>query len=428
LDRVTSMLWRLGPAAPFGTWAYAHNERGQRLTSTDITGRAAAYTYDSAARLATESISGDPRGAGLNGGLSYVLDAVGNRTSRTSTVAALGAQSFTYNANDEISGDTFDANGNTTASGGHTYAYDFENRLVSNDTGAVTIAYDCDGNRVAKTVGGVTTRYLVDDLNPTGYLQVFEEVVGGTVQTRYTYGDRIVSQTRDVSTMPATSYYGFDAHENITFLTDATGTVTASYDYDAWGNLVASTGSTPNSRFYAGEELDADLGLINLRARQYRPDVGRFLTIDPVLGTLQNPISLNTHLYANGDSVNLVDPHGTMAMVERGLLVPFQERLVQIAAVGLAAALCGYYHAISALDPGIEVPFCRASDLTKKRRRYWDDWFRNQEQLPVPNGRCWPEFIACMAFCDPDSPDAYVGWHRLTCLEQFKACVRNGGG
>ena len=42
----------------------------------------------------------------------------------------------------------------------------------------MTIAYDCDGNRVAKTVGGVTTRYLVDDLNPTGYLQVLEEVVG----------------------------------------------------------------------------------------------------------------------------------------------------------------------------------------------------------------------------------------------------------
>ena len=57
----------------------------------------------------------------------------------TSALAALGAQAFSYNANDEIGGDTFDANGNTTASGGHTFAYDFENRLVSKDGDAVTV-------------------------------------------------------------------------------------------------------------------------------------------------------------------------------------------------------------------------------------------------------------------------------------------------
>ncbi len=61
LDRVTSMLWRQGTAAPaFGSWSYAFNLRGQRLSSMDITGRAATYTYDSAARLATETITRRP--------------------------------------------------------------------------------------------------------------------------------------------------------------------------------------------------------------------------------------------------------------------------------------------------------------------------------------------------------------------------------
>ena len=32
LDRVTSMLWRQGTSPAFGSWAYMHNERGQRLT------------------------------------------------------------------------------------------------------------------------------------------------------------------------------------------------------------------------------------------------------------------------------------------------------------------------------------------------------------------------------------------------------------
>ena len=65
--------------------------------------------------------------------------------------------------------------------------------------GAVSIVYDGDGNRVAKTVGGVMTRYLVDDLNPTGYAQVIEETVGGVVEREYTYGLQRISQNQIIS-------------------------------------------------------------------------------------------------------------------------------------------------------------------------------------------------------------------------------------
>jgi RHS repeat-associated protein len=316
LDRVTSMLWRQGTSPAFASWGYTHNNRGQRLSATDVTGRSAAYGYDAASRLTGETITGDPRGATFNGALSYVIDDAGNLLSRTSSLAAIAAATYSYNANDELASDTYDPNGNTTSADGHTYAYDFEDRLVSKDGGAVTITYDCDGNRVAKTVGGVTTRYLVDDLNPTAYLQALEEVVGGAVQTRYTYGTSLVSQTRSVSTTPATSYYGYDAHGNITFLTDATGAVTDSYDYGAWGILVASTGSTVNTRLFAGEELDPELGLINMRARQYMAAAGRFSTLDPWQGEARLPVSLNRYLYANGDPVNLLDPSGRSVAVE----------------------------------------------------------------------------------------------------------------
>jgi hypothetical protein len=162
------------------------------LSATDITGRSAAYGYDVAARLASETITSDPRGASFNGALSYVLDGAGNRLSRTSTLATIASATHTFDANDQLTSDIYDANGNTTSSGGDTFAYDFENRLISKNNGAVTVLYDCDGNRVAKTVGGVTTQYLVDDLNPTGYLQVLEEVSGGAVQTRYTYGTNLL--------------------------------------------------------------------------------------------------------------------------------------------------------------------------------------------------------------------------------------------
>ncbi len=51
--------------------------------------------------------------------------------------------------------------------------------------GAVTMVYDGDGNLVAETVGGVTTKYLVDTLNPTGYAQVMDELVSGSVTRTY---------------------------------------------------------------------------------------------------------------------------------------------------------------------------------------------------------------------------------------------------
>ena len=340
LDRVLSMAWKKGAAPAFASWAYSYSPRGQRLTSTELTGREATYGYDTASRLTSETITSDPSGATGNGALTYSIDPVGNRLTRASTLAALGAQSFGYDANDELTTDSYDANGNTTSSGGHTYGYDFENRLVSKDSGAVTVLYDGDGNRVAKTAGGVTTKYLVDDLNPTGYLQVMDEVSGGAVQVRYTFGNMLVSQTRNPSTSPATSFYGYDAHGNITFLTDAGGTVTSSYAYDAWGSLVGSTGAFDNSRLYDGEDFDPDLGLINLRARQYKPGTGRFLTIDPITAASHT----SPFIYADADPVNRDDHSGLMALefggvLTRDLQLIAQEEAFVLKAIGTTAGI-----------------------------------------------------------------------------------------
>jgi YD repeat-containing protein len=120
-------------------------------------------------------------------------------------------------------------------SNGHTYTYDLENRLVGVDNGAVTYVYDGDGNRVAKTAGGVTTRYLVDDRNPTGYAQVLEEIVGGAVARSYTYGLDLISQRQQIGGAWATSFYGYDGHGSVRFLTDAGGLITDQYDCDAFG-------------------------------------------------------------------------------------------------------------------------------------------------------------------------------------------------
>jgi RHS repeat-associated protein len=119
-DRTTNLnVTGPGPTT-IATYTQTFGFSGHKLTANELSGRSASYSYDNIYRLLTENIASDPTPAN-NGLLTYTLDPVGNRSSLTSTLAALSAQSFTYDAADRISGDTFDANGNTLTSGGVTY-------------------------------------------------------------------------------------------------------------------------------------------------------------------------------------------------------------------------------------------------------------------------------------------------------------------
>lgn len=123
--------------------------------------------------------------------------------------------------------ETYDANGNTLTTGNRTFTYDFEKNHVKSMNGTtVTLQYDGDGNRVAKTVGGATTRYVVDELNPTGYAQVVEETAGTAVQRTYTYGHQRISQNQVINSTWTPTFYGYDGFGNARTLTNATGAAT----------------------------------------------------------------------------------------------------------------------------------------------------------------------------------------------------------
>ena len=96
------------------------------------------------------------------------------------------------------------------------------------------------------------------------------------------------------------------------YLTDAAGAVTDTYTYDAFGNLIARTGTTPNDYLYAGEQFDANLGFYYLRARYYDPSTGRFQTMDTFEGNTHDPQRLHKYNYCQNNPINLVDPSGHM--------------------------------------------------------------------------------------------------------------------
>ena len=126
-----------------------------------------------------------------------------------------------------------------------------------------------------------------------------------TVLATYTYGNDLISSTKyDV---PNTIYYNYDGLGSVRQLTDDTETVVAEYTYDAFGNLIASTGTADNTYGFTGEQQfnEAD-NLVFLRARYYDSRIGRFISRDPI-GTKGG---INLYGYVGNNSTNYIDPKG----------------------------------------------------------------------------------------------------------------------
>ncbi len=190
----------------------------------------------------------------------------------------------------------YDNNGNTLSRtdgvSANTYAYDFQNRLSAAEIqlgdlpGPVSYTYDADGIRNSKTAGGITTSYLTDKNRPFAQVLVEDDDAD---QVSYDYGDDLLSMKRTTGT----SYYHYDGMMSARALTDAAAVATDTYAYDAFGNLLASTGATANAYRYTGEQFDGNVGNYDLRARYYDQAVGRFTTTDPFGGGVSDPVSLH---------------------------------------------------------------------------------------------------------------------------------------
>ena len=400
LNRLTEL-----STPPVADYKYTLGLTGIRTNATEQNGRTLQWNYDDIYRLTKETITDDPaNNGGNNGYASYTLDPVGNRTSANSTFSSLSPGFGTYNANDEVSSESYDLNRNTTrTANGNQYTYDSENHMLSmaNGTTSVTMVYDAFGNRVSKTVNGVKTQYLVeDDVNPTGYPQVVDEIVNGAVTRQYAYGlQRISENLSPVVTGNSTwtpSFYNYDGFGSVRQLTNSAGVVTDEYEYDAFGNSFTKVGTTPNNYLYRGEQFDSDLGLYYLRARYYNPATGRFLSRDPgKSGTtapdatrndlnsdakqevsfylfggpastpvssvpvssategclssslsdedIRNPQAQHKYNYANSDPINRIDPSGRDSLIEFSLEesdIPEEEEGLEAGKCAVVKNLC----------------------------------------------------------------------------------------
>lgn len=168
------------------------------------------------------------------------------------------------------------------------------------------------------------------------------------------------------------------------------------YEYDAFGNLLNKTGTTPNEMLYRGEQWDSDLGLYYLRARYYNPQTGRFMSRDPNNPKIINadgypidPILLHKYLYAGGDPVNAIDPTGR-GLFDTGTLT--FKIVTVVTAVAFVSAEVGEVldcvaEAIGSLLPS-SIPSVSANSNGCAIKRH-DEWPGASEGNPLGPAR-WP--------------------------------------
>jgi RHS repeat-associated protein len=302
------------------SYDYTYDAAGNRTRVVENDGRQVDYTYDTENRLTAEVIS--PAGGGATRAIAYTYDAAGNRLTRND---AGTVSTYTYDANNRLLSDgtttyAYDAAGRlaSRSAAGTSWAYTYNGRnqlvqAVRDDHGTLTtidLVYHRD-DRIATLVNGVEARRSIPD--PTiGVTEMVAELgPGGNVLASTVFGEDLLSRTAGGATL----YYHHDgAAGSVGLLTNASGQAVATYTYDAFGRLLASTGSAANPYRFAGECLDVDLGFYDLRARFYDPESGRFLSPDPTEGLDTTPATLNPYLYTRNNPVNSTDPTGKLEL------------------------------------------------------------------------------------------------------------------
>ena len=104
--------------------------------------------------------------------------------------------------------------------------------------------------------------------------------------------------------------------------------------------------ASATSHRYTGEYADSQTGLLHLRARDYDPQIGRFISMDEHPGANRIPLTLNKYLYGNADPVNTVDPSGNFGLGGMGAGMSSMANLATMAVRTLSI----YNRASTAID------------------------------------------------------------------------------
>jgi len=311
------------------------------------------YDYDDLNRLASSTVNylGHPAD---NYSRQYEYDEVGNMTYNSE----LGTMNYTNNNPHQLSGYgsrtfVYDDAGNMTRNGGITkFSWDWRNRLKNTydiaSENNTYYKYDHNNQRFLKYTedlvfippdpedppfpgimgmgletldgGGGTyeLRRVKEDKYVDGY---FEKNLGDHTRTHILLNSTKMATAKDTND----PYFILSDHLNSsTIITDTSGNIAEISDYEPFGVEGYSdvTQDVGDDYTFTGQEYDEETDIQYFGARYMDNEVGRFVSIDPVLvnidsinKVLSDPQSLNSYAYSRNNPVVLVDKDGNFWQV-----------------------------------------------------------------------------------------------------------------
>lgn len=293
-------------AEPVARRAYAWDEAGRLIGAEDEAGRRTRWTHDAAGRLAGEETA--------RGARAWRRDALGNAVEETVGGVALvsshapgsrlvrrGQETFRWAETGELLA-------RKTAAGETRYEWDDLGRLSAArlaDGRTARWGRTPDGRVAWREEAGRRTSWLHD-----GEQRVAAREADGLL-TGWVYGedghDDLLAARRDGRWF----FFHLDRLGSVIAVTDEAGQVAARYEWDAEGRPLAAAGELAwNDLGWAARPRDPLTGLVDLRARVYDPELGRFLSPDPA----RQRGGWSLYAYVDGLPHRLVDPLGTDAV------------------------------------------------------------------------------------------------------------------
>lgn len=298
----------IAPSCSGGTQFYGFGEgwKGKQMTSLcdTVQNECSTYGYDEFNRLTSLTVSPQtPQN------YTYVYDRYGNRWQQNPLNGGWSSQLGFNLATNQINtaGYAYDAAGNMTNDGFHTYTYDAEGHITAVDRGqTATYVYNALNQRVQTTVGGTVTNYVY---NAAG--QRVSEWNGATnaqIEGKYYWGAKPVAYYANGSThFEHQDWLGTERMR-----TTYNGGVEGSYISLPWGDGQGISGVDGDANHYATLDHDTATDTDYAQFRQYANMQGRWLSPDPYMRSYKkrNPQSFNRYVYASNNPLARVDHLG----------------------------------------------------------------------------------------------------------------------
>ena len=298
------------------TLEYAYDEAGN-IISIKLNGTVTeSYTYDNLNQLTSAAYGGHTYVYTYDNGGNILSVSKDGTTVKSYTYGDTTWKDLLTNYNGEAI--TYDEIGNPlTYRNGYNFSWSNGRQLtgITKGTDIISYLYNAEGQRVQKTVNSVTTDYYY---------------INGVLQAQKTGDEYIVFMYDENGTAygmlikngasEAYYYYIFNAQGDVIGIVDSNGTQVVSYEYGAWGDITAITGSLAetigekNPIRYRGYYYDDETGFYLTGTRYYDPEIGRFINADGYVSTGQGVLGNNMFAYCLNNPVNMSDPTGEFAI------------------------------------------------------------------------------------------------------------------